>query len=142
MIKVKDANRSAAKWQERTSGATSAYIEGVQNPKQDWQQATAAASENYKAGIAKSNARDGFKKGVMGVDSSKQMNAAVSKGAPRFASGVAAGTPEYAQAIAPFLNVLANVNLPPRGPKGDPSNLARVGAVNAAQHAAKLSGIK
>ncbi len=141
-IKVKDSSRSAAKWSERTSGATQEYIEGVQNPKRPWQEAAKAGSDNWKAGTAKAASEDRFKKGVERVDPNKQMDAAVAKGSQRFAQGVSVGQGDYQEGIAPYLRVIENTTLPPRGPKGDPNNLQRVGVLNKALNTAKKNGVR
>jgi len=137
-MKVKDVSRVSAKWADRAGSATGQYAEGVQNPSADWETATIAAQENYKQAVTKAANEGRFGKGVRQAGTAKQQNAALSKGVGRYSQGVAVAQPEYAAAIEPYLTVIANTNLPPRKPKGDPSNIARVAAIATALHAAKM----
>jgi hypothetical protein len=138
MPKVPDLARVAAKWQTNAGNASPAYADGVQNPKEDWQRSTLAAAENYKAATSKSIAEGRFQKGVQRTSTESQIQASVQKGTARFSQGVTLGGPDFAAGIEPVLQVIATTQLPPRKPKGDPSNIQRVGALAAAQHAAKL----
>ena len=138
MPKVPDLNRVAAKWSQNAGNATQSYTDGVQNPKEDWKQATIAAADNYKVAVTKA-ANDGrFAKGVNRTSTEKQIQASVQKGTERFAQGVALAGPDFAEGIKPVLDVIATTQLPPKKPKGDPANIQRVAALAAAQHAAKL----
>jgi hypothetical protein len=137
MPKVPDISRVAAKWSTNSGNATPSYVEGVQNPKEDWKTATLAGAENYKIAVTKA-ANDGrFAKGVNRTTSDKQIQASVQKGQERFGQGIALAGPDYAEGMAPVLAVTAATQLPPKKPKGDPSNINRVAVLAAAQHAAK-----
>jgi hypothetical protein len=138
MPKVPDLARVSAKWSQNAGNATSTYTDGVQNPKEDWKTATLAAKENYKAGVQKSITDDRFSKGVNRTSTDKQIQASVQKGSERFSAGIALAGPDFEAGMAPVLAVIASTNLPPRKPKGDASNIQRVAALAAAQHAAKL----
>ena len=142
MIKVKDASQSAQKWGTNTAGATADYQQGVLNPKTDWKTATLAGSENWKLGVSKAATSGAFNRGVAKAGSEKQQQNAATKGVSRFAEGVAVAKSEYETAMIPVLNTIQSVNLPPRGPKGDPRNLARVGAVSTALSTAKRGAFK
>jgi hypothetical protein len=137
MPKVKDSARSAAKWAEKSAAATGDYEAGVANPKADWKQATAAASENYKQGVTKAAAENRFQNGVNKAGTEKWQRGAQQKGARRFAEGVAVAQPDYEEGFAPYRDVIERTTLPPRKPKGDPSNIQRVSAMAAALSAAK-----
>lgn len=138
MPKVPDISRVAAKWQQNAGNATGSYTDGVQNPKEDWKQATLAGAENYKLAVTKA-ANDGrFQKGVQRTSTDKQIQASVQKGSERFGQGVALAGPDFQEGMAPVLAVIAGTQLPPKKPKGDPSNIQRVAALAAAQHQAKL----
>lgn len=139
MPKVPDIGRVSAKWAQRAGSAGEAYVDGVQNPKNDWASATVAAAPNYKEAVIKA-ANDGrFARGVTAAGTEKQIQNSLQKGRTRFAEGVAIAQPDYAAGMAPVLNTIAAVQLQPRKPKGDPANLQRVGAINAALHQAKLT---
>ena len=128
------------RWVDRASVATPDYISGIQNPRNDWAQATSAAASNWASAVQAAAANGSFAKGVNKAGSAKQIAKAIGKGAQRYAAGVADGQSEYAAAIAPFLQVITNTTLPPRGPKGDPRNLDRVKAITQALRAKKLAG--
>lgn len=138
MPKVPDISRVAAKWAQNAGQATGSYTDGVQNPKEDWKQATLAGAENYKMAVTKAAADGRFAKGVQRSSTDKQIQASVQKGAERFSQGVALSGPDFAEGMAPVLAVIAGTQLPPKKPKGDPSNIQRVAALAQAQHAAKL----
>lgn len=138
MPKVPDIARVAAKWSQNAGNATGSYTEGVQNPKEDWQRATLAGAENYKAATQKSIAEGRFAKGVQRTSTDKQIQNSVQKGSERFSQGIALAGPDFQAGMEPVLQVIAATNLPPKKPKGDPSNIQRVAALAAAQHAAKL----
>lgn len=138
MPRVPDIGRVAAKWAQNAGNAQGAYSDGVQNPKEDWQRATIAAAENYKAGTQKAITENRFTKGVQRVSTDEQIQASVQKGTARYGQGIALAGPAFAEGMEPVLQVIASTVLPPKKPKGDPSNIQRVGALAAAQHAAKL----
>lgn len=139
MPKVPDIGRVAQKWAERAGSAQGAYMDGVQNPKEDWAQATTKAAETYKVAVIKA-ANDGkFARGVNRVGTQKQQQASIQKGSQRFTEGVAIAQPDYSAAMAPVLQTISSVTLPARGPKGDPKNIERVKAIDAALHQAKNS---
>lgn len=138
MPKVPDIARVAAKWTANAGAASPAYADGVQNPKEDWQRQTIAAAENYKVAVTKAAADNRFAKGVQRVSTDQQIQASVQKGTARYGQGIALAGPDFQAGMEPVLQVIATTVLPPKKPKGDPSNIQRVGALAAAQHAAKL----
>ena len=138
MPKVPDIGRVAAKYQQNAGNASPAYQDGVQNPKEDWKQATLAAQENYKLATQRAITENRFAKGVQKVSSEEQIQASVQKGTARYGQGIALAGPSYAEGMAPVLAVTAATQLSPKKPKGDPGNIKRVAELAAAQHAAKL----
>lgn len=138
MPKVPDLSRVAAKWSQNAGAASPSYADGVQNPKEDWQRQTVAAAENYKLATSKAIQEGRFVKGVQRVSTDQQIQASVQKGTARYGQGIALAGPDFATGIEPVLQVIATTQLPPKKPKGDPSNIQRVAALAAAQHAAKL----
>lgn len=138
-MKVKTPSQASSKWSDRAGQATGDYADGVQNPKTDWKTATVGAAEAYKQGVTKSITEGRFAKGVTRAGSEKQINNSLSKGVARFSAGVAIAQGDYESAVSPFLDVIERTALPPRGPKGDPKNIARVAKIADALHAAKLA---
>jgi hypothetical protein len=128
------------RWVNRASVATPDYVSGIQNPRTDWAAATKAAEDSWKQGIQAAISAGSFGKGVTKAGSGKQIAKAIGKGAQRYAAGVADGESDYANAIAPYLQVIESTTLPPRGPKGDPRNLDRVKAITIALRNKKVSG--
>jgi hypothetical protein len=127
------------RWVNRASVATPDYVSGIQNPRTDWATATKAAEENWKQGVQHAASAGSFGKGVVKAGSGKQIAKAIGKGAQRYATGVADAQQDYANAIAPFLQVIESTVLPPRGPKGDPRNIDRVKAITVALRNKKLA---
>ena len=81
-----------------------------------------------------------FRKGVNRVSTEDWKKMAVEVGANRYAEGVRAKAEKYAQRIAKVLAILKEIQLPPRGPRGDPRNYERVKAIGQALHQAKVEG--
>lgn len=139
MAAIKDLGRITAKWQRVTAGATAEYTEGVQNPRKDWAANTMAANDAWKAGVQQAASQNRFAKGVRKAGNSTWQKAAVEKGPQRFAQGVQLAAEKYEQGFAPYREVIAGLNLPQRGPKGDPANIQRVAVISKALHDKKLS---
>jgi hypothetical protein len=130
----------AKKWVENASRSTSSYESGVQNPRNDWADATEAAQENYETGIQDAIADKRFAKGVRKAGTSKWKNNTLEKGPERFAQGVRLSESEFSNGIQPFIETIENTTLPPRFPKGDPRNLDRVRVMAEALRQKKLQG--
>ena len=130
---------SSQKWVKRASASTDEFRQGVQTPRKDWQAATVAASGSWAKGVQSAISRGAQSAGVKAAGSAKWQAKTLSKGGDRFASGVADGESDYAKGVAPYLQVIASTQLPPRGPKGDPANLQRVALMANALRAKKVS---
>lgn len=138
MPAIKAMDKISAKWSRVTQQSTQSYTEGVQNPARDWATNAAAAEKNFETGVQASITRKAFGKGVKRAGTKKWQDAAIDKGASRFASGVALAETAYQNGFAPFRTVIANLSLPPRGPKGDPANINRVALISKALHDEKI----
>lgn len=123
------------KYKRVTPGKAKEFEEGVKAPKENWQEQTVAAEEAYNSGVTDAIARGAFAGGVAASGQSHYQDMAVRKGAPRFRQGVEIGIPRYQRNFAPFRDVIAATDLPPRRAKGDPANLDRVAVIAAALHA-------
>lgn len=128
----------AKRWVDRASVAQESYIAGAENPREDWATATSNAEGNYNAGVQEAITKKSFSKGVKRAGSTSWLNGIRNKGAQRYASGVALAEQKYADGIQPYLDVIAGLNLPKRGKKGDPNNINRVAMVTKALHDKKL----
>lgn len=138
MPKIRSIDSIKKKWVDVTPGRSTQYVEGINDPKEDWKTKTVAAAANYKAAMVVALAQDRFLKGVNKVTTDKWKSKAILKGAGRFSEGVSLGGDDYGTGFAPYRDVIANTTLPPRYPKGDVRNMERVKVMAAALHAAKI----
>lgn len=139
-INIKSVDLIAKKYANRGGAAGADYTDGVSNPRNDWATQTAAAAQTYAAGVQAAIGNQSFQKGVNAAGTEKWQRKAKGVGAQRFASGVQAAAPDYAKGVGRFLDVLRNITLPPRAPKGDPANNQRSLIVQQTLRAAKVSG--
>ena len=136
-MQIKSVDVIAKKYASRAGAASADYATGVQSPRTDWAQATTAAATTYAAGVQQAVSSGAFAKGVNKAGTGKWQAKASTLGAQRYSSGVSAASPAYASGVSPYLQALTNLNLPPRGPKGDPGNINRVAAVATAMRQVK-----
>lgn len=139
-IRVKDAATAAKKFADRGAAAGPDYAAGVQGAGSAWQQNTAAAADTFAHGVTEAIARNAFAKGVNAAGGSKYEQRASGIGAQRFGQGVRAAQGSYEQGVAPYLQTIASLTLPPRRPKGDPANFERSQAVGLALRRRKVGG--
>lgn len=138
MPPVKPLARIAEKWTRQAKASQQEYTEGVSHPRADWASRTLSANENYKNAIQQSLSEDRFANGVKSAGTEKWQKNAIAKGPRRWAEGINLATDQYEKGFAPYRAVIENTKLPPRAPKGDPSNIERVAAIASALHAEKL----
>lgn len=137
-IRIKDVQSIANKFVQRAQGASNDYASGVQGAGQDWQTNALAAEGNYEAGVQQALADKRYGKGVSDAGAAKYVDNATKLGPQRFQTGVAQAQGAYAKGAGKHLDMMRNLNLPPRGPKGSPQNQQRAQAVAAANRALKL----
>ena len=123
-----------AKWANRASQAAAAYQAGITNPSRDWATATAAAFQTWADAVVRAAQRGAFRAGVNRAGTSKWQDRALAVGVDRYVTGVGAAQQAYAEGFEPYAQMLTNLNLPARRPKGDPANLERVRIVAEALH--------
>jgi len=140
MAKIRSASEIAEKYARVTPGRSADYAAGVQNPKVDWKTATLAAEDSWVQGVQQAASERRFGKGVNRAGTDKWQRKAVELGAARWGPGVSAAKDDYEKNFAPYVAVIQGVQLPPRGPKGDPRNIERVAKIAMALHAKKVSG--
>jgi hypothetical protein len=129
---------AADKWARRAAVAGPDYLAGVQAPRRPWAAATVAAAAAQAAGVQAAIAAKSFERGVVAAGDGKWSAKAAGKGALRFAPGVADAQPDYQKGVQPYFDVITNVQLSPRGPKGSPQNLLRVAQIANALHNKKV----
>lgn len=140
MPEIKKTSDIAAKWARVTPQRAEDYRQGVMNPRVSWSEATAAASERYKAGIQEAIQQDRFAKGVKAAGDDRWQERATTIGPARFSEGVATSESRYEEGFAPYADVIAKTVLPPRFAKGDPRNLERVKVMSQALRKKKVGG--
>jgi hypothetical protein len=139
-VAVKDAAASAKKFVTRAQAAGPDYTAGVQNAGAKWAASTKASADAWQQGVTQAAASGRFAAGVTPASTNKFQTRASTVGAQRFPQGVASSGDAWATNTQPFLNTIANLNLPPRQPKGSAANYQRVQAVGDALRAKKLQG--
>ena len=140
MIKIKTATAIAEKWARVTPGRSKDYADGVADTTVDWETPTAAAEDAFEAGVSDAISRKGFSRGVHEAGTTKWRAKTKNKGVKRWPDGVKDGRPDYEKGFAPYREVIANLDLPPRGPKGDPANIERVRLITEALHNKRVGG--
>ena len=140
MPTVKSPSDSAAKWSRNAAAADGDYKKGVPAPRRSWASATAAAADSWQQGVTEAASSGRFEQGVNAAGDGKWQRKAAGVGATRFSGGVQAAKGDYQAGFAPYASVIEGVTLPPRGPKGSPSNYQRTQAIGEALHSAKVGG--
>ena len=116
----------AEKWARRTQAASAEYTSGIQQVTESPGIAAAAAVDRYQAGIQESIAEGKWQRRVAAVPLSTWKEAAISKGAPRIAQGVAqatTGMAAFASELLPAIDAAVS-SLPARG--GLEENITRM----------------
>lgn len=139
-ITVKSADAAAAKFVARAGAAAADYKAGIMSPRRDWAQSTSGSAQTWATAVQQAAANGSFAKGVNAAGDAKWQRKAADVGASRYGPGVSAAKSDYQTAVAPYLQVIASVNLPARFPKGDPQNNNRVLAIDQALRQKKVSG--
>lgn len=140
MANIKDIGMIGTKWNRNASAAGPSYTDGVSNPRRSWASAASAADDARKAGLIAADGRDAFKKGVARAGDQKWQDNAKKLGATRYPQGVQNAQSDYVAGFQPYHAVIAGLTLSPRGAKGSPENLNRVGQLASALHAKKMQG--
>lgn len=137
-MEIKSTSAIAEKWARVTPLRSQDYLEGVRTTRKDWESETVAAAENYAIGVTQAIADERFQRGVSKAGTEKWRRKTIEKGGTRWSQGVRLGDVEYAQGFDPYRNELEAIDLPPRGPRGDPRNIDRVRIIAERLHALKL----
>jgi hypothetical protein len=139
-IDVKDPAAAAAKFTQRGAAAAGDYATGVRGAGNRWQANAAASEENYAAAVTEAIGRKAFGRGVTKAGGAKFEAKASTVGARRFPEGIRDAGPAFQDGVAPFLQTIAALSLPPRRPKGDPANIERVRVITEALRRRKVGG--
>lgn len=138
-VSVKSAAASAQKYVAAAQAAGPAYTAGVANAGGKWAANTAASAGSWQQGVTVAAANGRYAAGVNPTSTNKYQTRASGVGAQRYPQGVAGAQQTWQNATTPYLNIISNLTLPPRQPKGSAANYQRVQAVGDALRAAKLN---
>jgi hypothetical protein len=124
-MQVRPINEGQEKFRTRAAAAREDYKRGVQGAGNRWLEGAAASGEAWRAGTQEAMTQGRFERGVRAAGATKYQDRAATLGPERFASGVAAGAPEWAKNFGPFQAALAAHAPAPRGPRGSDQNMQR-----------------
>jgi len=139
MGNIKPMGKISKKWNDRVGVSSSDYIDGIKNPKLDWEEEASSeqAEANYASGINNAINRKTRVAGVKKAGTQKWQNGAIKKQG-RWSEGVAGAVDQYEEGFSPYHNEIDKVDYGVRYPSGDPRNLQRVKVGNEALHNLKL----
>ncbi len=139
MAFIKSLERIKSSWKTGTSGAGQRLKEGVLNPRVSWKDSTLAAVELHTSATQEALNRGAFAKGIQNTPAEKQKNRAAQLGPARYTQGTAVAVEDFGSGFAPYREVIASVELKPKGPKGSPENYENVKLIGDALHEKKMS---
>jgi len=124
-LKVRNLQRAGIKLQETAAARSGDYVAGVLADT-SWVTNTAAATQNYNAGVQLAVTKNLFSKGVTKAGQSGYQEGVARVGQSRYAQGVADSGETWAAAFAPYAAAIGAQNLPARGTKGSEANYSRM----------------
>lgn len=133
--------RNAQKWARNSQTAGQSYIEGVEDPKREWEPAAIEGEELFGSVMQSVITNRSREKGIQRVGQKKYDTGVREKGLTRFrqAVGLPSSLSNYNAGFEPFAKAIETVELPPKQPKGQ--NLSRVQAIQDALIAEKARQI-
>lgn len=138
-IKVKPVAVAAAKWTANAARAADDFAVEAAAAAALWEAQTLANKDNYHKAITAAGIADRFAGGVKRAGAAKFARKITDVARDRFAPGIHAAVSDYTERVTPFLETIAALTLPKRGPRGDPANYNRVEAVGKALSAKRLA---
>ena len=138
MPPIKPLDKTASLWAKRAAASRDEYLDGVRNPRRDWERSTLNSVTRYQEGLEASFANKSFQKGIQEAGTKKWQDKSVKLGPGRYSEGVRIAESDYREGFAPFHDVISKTTLPPRGPKGSPENIDRVRVIAEALHNQKI----
>jgi len=139
-IIIPNINEISQKWKTVTPSRVADYEHGVRNPRADWMSSTIASSTAWIQAMQMQSTWSRWINGIDNCGTPGWQSAAIAKGVPRWAQGVAASGDKYMNGFKPYRDAIANLDLPPRGPAGAPGNLERVRIIAERLHNLKITG--
>jgi len=138
-ITVKSASDVATKWADVTPARASYYESEAPAAGGAWEANTVEAGGTYKAGISVAGIEKRFVGGVKRAGAAKFARKVKDVGVARYGPGVSAAKADMESGVAPYLEVLAGLEIPDKGPRGAPGNYAIVEKVGSALHKKRLA---
>ncbi len=128
-IEVTSAGDAAEKFVRVASTRGEDYRKGVTRVSPaKFEQAAQAGADNWAQGVTQAAAEGRFAAGVQGAGQ-RWARKADQIGSVRFGPGVQASREDYSAGVQPYFQAMQGLELPPRRPRGDPSNIQRVAAI-------------
>lgn len=138
-ITTKSLAEASANWTQVTPTRSGVYSTNAQAAVSRLVANTIAAIPNYQAAVTGQGVASRIRTNIAGRGARRYPEKIRTVGQQRFASGVQAAQSEYESGFGPFLRVIQGVELPGKGPRGDPRNYALVQAVGEALHRARMT---
>ena len=138
---MRSASASAVKWATRAGSASGDFAEGARTTTKDQAASAIAAKELYKIGVNEAISKGRFEKGLQKSGKAGWLKGIIEKGEMNYATGVSTSGAQssYSTNSGRFDSARNAAASLPRGPKGSPANLGRVGAVVNALRAVKMA---
>lgn len=136
---VPSAAEVAKKWGDETPRRSTYYEKGAKDAGADWEQGASEAASNFRAALQASDIEARFRGGIRKAGAAKYQRKIVSVGVSRYGPGVTAAVPDMQANIEPFLQEIANTEIPGRKPRGDPGNYERTTKIGAALNKKRLA---
>lgn len=140
MVPTKPMSEIAEKYKTVTPTKAQFYKQGIERPDSDWESATLAAVDTYNNAMAASIAEGRMPAGVRKAGNAKHKRKSLEVGVSRYGPGVVAGAEDYAKNFAPYRDTISALELPARGPRGDPANNRRIDTITQALHEQRIRG--
>jgi hypothetical protein len=127
------------KWSEEAPKRSTYYETEASKAGTTWETNATAAAGTYKTAVQATGIDLRFKGGVKKVGGAKFERKVKDVGVSRFGPGISAAKTDYDTGVAPFLSALATIEVPARGPRGDPNNYNIVAKVGDPLHKLRLA---
>ena len=137
-LRVKSLDKVVKKWVEEAPKRAVYYEAETPTAAEVWEKNAVAAAAIYKAAVQATDIDKRFAGGIRRVGAAKFKRKVTSVGVARYGPGIEAAKEDYEKGFAPFLEVLAKIEVPERKPRGSPENIKRVEAIAKALHEERL----
>ena len=140
MPAIKSSAEIAGKWGRVTPLRSADYQAGVTSPKNSWQEKTSAAEQSWAQGTSEAASSGRFGRGVVSAGDAKWKRKTLDLGVQRWPDGVRKSETDFQTGFNKYREVIQSTQLPPRGPKGSPTNNERARIMAQVLHEAKVRG--